>query len=113
MPGQAGYRKCYEKDLSHLYIKGMSQALVAALDQRLKSANIIVSSPNTKALQIASIIRQKTNIELTVDMDLEEYSTFEEFLELTKDFSTYSNEEKRRLEELYSLRNRVKNIYLQ
>lgn len=50
-----------------------------------------VSSPYTRALQTAAIISQKTNIDITVEMDLHEwmpdltfqYHVFEECLELT------------------------------
>ncbi|NFM80546.1 histidine phosphatase family protein, partial [Clostridium botulinum] len=81
-------------------------------DPRLKRADIIVSSSHTKATQTASIISQKTNINMIVDMDLEEYNTFDNLLELIDDFNyhndNYSIEEIIRWEELKSLRTSVK-----
>lgn len=112
MPGQTDYKTCYKKDLAPLSIKGISQALSMALDSRLKRADIIVSSSHTKATQTASIISQKTNINMIVDMDLEEYNTFDNLLELIDNFNyhndNYSIEEIIRWEELKSLRTSVK-----
>ncbi|MHB8036155.1 histidine phosphatase family protein [Clostridium botulinum] len=112
MPGETDYKTCYKKDLAPLSIKGISQALNMALDPRLKRADIIVSSSHTKATQTASIISQKTNINMIVDMDLEEYNTFDNLLELIDDFNyhndNYSIEEIIRWEELKSLRTSVK-----
>ncbi|MDT8718424.1 histidine phosphatase family protein [Clostridium sp. 19966] len=125
--GQPDYSPCDERgyighgrDLAPLSKEGIAQAYKAALDSRLKSADIIVSSPYTRALQTAAIISQKTNIDITVEMDLHEwmpdltfqYGAFEEFLELYRDFNhhkgIYPNGEERKWEDLNSLRNRVK-----
>ncbi|BDB03822.1 histidine phosphatase family protein [Clostridium botulinum] len=127
--GKTDYKTCYEKgyigyekDLASLSVEGISQALVTALDPRLKNADIIVSFPYTSALQTASIISEKINIDMAVEMDLDEwmsdlafrYSAFEEYLELTKNFrynkDYYPNGEERLWEDLISLRNRVKKI---
>ncbi|EQB86227.1 broad specificity phosphatase PhoE [Clostridium punense] len=127
--GQPDYSPCDErgyighgKDLAPLSKEGIAQALATALDPRLKSADIILSSPYTRALQTAAIISQKTNIDITVEMDLHEwmpdltfqYRVFEECLDLTKDFNNhkgiYPNGETRRWEDLNSLRSRVKKV---
>lgn len=127
--GQPDYSLCDERgyighgrDLAPLSKEGISQALITALDPRLKSADIIVSSPYTRALQTAAIISKKTNIDLIVEMDLHEwipdltfqYSGYEECLELIKDFNRhkgiYPKGEIRRWETLNSLKNRVKKV---
>lgn len=127
--GEPDYSQCdkrgyigHGRDLAPLSNEGISQALTTAMDSRLKSADIIVSSPYTRALQTAAIISQKTNIDITVEMDLHEwmpdlnfkYRSFEECLELIKDFNChkgiYPGEETKRWEDLNSLRNRVKKV---
>lgn len=127
--GQPDYTGCDERgfighgrDLAPLTKEGVAQATAAATDPRLKDADIIVSSPYTRALQTAAIISRKTNIELTVEMDLHEwmpdltfqYRTVEECLELSHDFTDhkgiYPNGETRRWEDLNTLRSRVKKV---
>jgi broad specificity phosphatase PhoE len=127
--GQPDYKPCDERgyighgrDLSSLSQEGISQVLATAQDPRLINADIIVSSPYTRAMQTAAIISQKTNIDIVVEMDLHEwmpdltfqYRVFEECLELTYDFNNnkgvYPNGESRRWESLDSLRSRVKKV---
>lgn len=53
--------------------KGMEQAELAAEDERLKKAEIIISSPYTRALQTAGIIARKTGLRVNVEVDLHEW----------------------------------------
>lgn len=127
--GEPDYSFCDERgyighgrDLAPLSEKGIAQALKTASDTRIKDAEIIVSSPYTRALQTAAIISQKTNIDIKVEMDLHEwmpdltfqFSKSEESFELNMDFNKhkgiYPAEEKRRWEDLESLRRRVKKV---
>lgn len=52
---------------------GVYQAEKRAKDPLLKDAEIIISSPYTRALQTAAIISKETNISLTVENDLHEW----------------------------------------
>jgi len=66
-------------DLGKLTERGEAQAAKVALDDRLKGATLIISSPYTRALQTAAIISRITQIPLTVENDLHEWlpdSTF-------------------------------------
>lgn len=62
----------FGRDFAPLSPKGKQQAEMAARDIRLKSAEIIVSSPYTRALQTAQIISKETGIDVEVDIDLHE-----------------------------------------
>lgn len=53
---------------------GVDQAEEVAKDERLKDADLIVSSPYTRALQTAAIISRVTGIKLTVENDLHEWN---------------------------------------
>lgn len=52
---------------------GVQQAELTAADERLKTAEIIVSSPYTRALQTAAIISRKTGLPVVVEIDLHEW----------------------------------------
>ena len=52
---------------------GIKQAELTANDERLKTADILVSSPYTRAMQTASIISRKTGLPINVEMDLHEW----------------------------------------
>ncbi len=52
---------------------GESQAEIVAKKDILKDADLIISSPFTRALQTAAIISRITNIKLTVEHDLYEW----------------------------------------
>ncbi len=60
-------------DLGRLTALGVKQAETVSLDERLKGATLIVSSPYTRSLQTAAIISRLTNIPLTVENDLHEW----------------------------------------
>ncbi|HKM02650.1 MAG TPA: histidine phosphatase family protein [Bacilli bacterium] len=57
-----------------LTAEGEAQALARASDPVFKGATIIVASPYTRALQTAAVISRITNIPLTVEHDLHEWS---------------------------------------
>lgn len=52
---------------------GTLQAAAAAKDERLKTAQLIVSSPYTRALQTAQILSRETGLPVTVELDLHEW----------------------------------------
>lgn len=127
--GQPDYSQCDERgyighgrDLAPLSEKGIIQAELTSKDIRLKDADLIVSSPYTRALQTAAVISQKTGIDIKVEMDLHEwmpdltfqYKYFSECIELTYDFNNhkgiYPNNEIKRWESLDVLRNRVRKV---
>lgn len=74
--------------------KGIIQAEEAAKDERLRTADIIVSSPYTRALQTACIISRNTGIAVKVELGVHEwipdltnkYTTSEEAFRLAEDF---------------------------
>ncbi len=87
----------FGRELAPLSEKGVLQAEETAKDDRLKNANIIVSSPYTRALQTAQIISKETGIAVRVELDLHEwipdlsnkYTTSEEAFRLTDEFVQY------------------------
>lgn len=102
--GEANYSQMVEKgffgfgrSFAPLSEKGILQAEKVALDERLKSAEIIVSSPYTRALQTAAIISRETGLKINVEVDLHEwepdktnqYKTVEEVVKLTEEFNFY------------------------
>ena len=102
--GEADYSEMLEKgfygfgrSLAPLSPQGVSQAEATAIDERLKSAQLIVSSPYTRALQTAAIISRETGLKISVDVDLHEwepdktnqYTTSEEAFELTREFNLH------------------------
>jgi len=60
-------------DLAQLTEKGMQIAENASLDSRLNNAEIIVSSPYTRALQTAAIISKNRRLNIKVELDLHEW----------------------------------------
>ncbi len=127
--GQPDYSPCDERghighgrDLAPLADEGIEQAERTAKDVRLMGADIIVSSPYTRALQTAAIISKKTGIDIKVEMDLHEwmpditfqYKEFSECIQLTEGFNkhrgVYPKGETPRWESLYSLKYRVRKV---
>lgn len=53
--------------LAELTPLGVAQARAVAKDERLQDADIIISSPYTRALQTAAIISQETQIDLIIE----------------------------------------------
>ena len=68
------------RDMAPLTKTGIKQAEEAALNPNLVGAQIILSSPYTRALQTAAIISKKIGIDITVEMDLHEFIPDKRFL---------------------------------
>ena len=60
-------------NLSPLSDEGIRQIENTAKDERLSGADIIISSPYTRALQSAAIISKVTSVPLVVETDLHEW----------------------------------------
>lgn len=72
--------KGHGRDLVPLTSNGISQVHTAAQDKRLRKAEIIISSPYTRALQTAAILSKELQLDITVEFDLREWQpdlTFE------------------------------------
>lgn len=67
-----GY-KGHGMDLAHLTERGIMKAKNVAKDKRLKDAEIIISSPYTRALQTAAIISKELNLDIIVENDIHEW----------------------------------------
>ena len=124
--GEANYDNLLEsgfwgfgRSFAPLSEKGKQQAEIMAKDIRLKSAQLIVSSPYTRALQTAQIISRETGIQVEVEIDLHEwepdesnqYKTSEESFALAREFTKFHGEyppgEKFRWESLSHMRKRM------
>ncbi|MGI6462069.1 MAG: histidine phosphatase family protein [Candidatus Scatomorpha sp.] len=60
-------------NLSKLSELGVSQVKEAAKDERLKGADLILSSPYTRALQTAAILSKELGADIVVESDLHEW----------------------------------------
>lgn len=112
----------FGRDFAPLSEKGKQQAKIMAEDIRLKNAELIVSSPYTRALQTAQIISRQTGIRVEVDIDLHEwipdennqYTTSEESFMLAREFTRFKGEyppnEKLRWESLSHMRKRMRRV---
>ena len=106
-------------DFAPLKEDKIEEVIKTAKDIRLKDAQIIVSSPYTRALQTASIISKETALDIVVEPDLREwqpdltyqYKNVEEMQELLSDYNKnsgiYPKGETRKWEEKEHLRKRV------
>lgn len=65
--------KGHGRDLAPLSDNGLEQAYETALDDRLGGAELILSSPYTRALQTAAVISRLRNLPLRVEVDLHEW----------------------------------------
>ena len=105
--GEANYDDMLEngfwgfgRDFAPLSEKGKQQAEIMAKDTRLKNAELIVSSPYTRALQTAQIISRETGIRVEVEIDLHEwipdennqYETSEESFAFAREFTRFNGE---------------------
>ncbi|HPE16474.1 MAG TPA: histidine phosphatase family protein [Oscillospiraceae bacterium] len=61
------------RDLAKLTENGRQQAEAVSKDPRLEGAQLILSSPYTRALQTAAIIAKNTGIDIRVETDLHEW----------------------------------------
>ena len=62
----------FGRDLAPLTTKGMEQAHAVFQNYLLKNAEIIISSPYTRALHTAAIISKNLSLDLTVDIGFHE-----------------------------------------
>ena len=63
----------FGKNFAPLAKEGIEKAEETSRDPRLKSAQFIISSPYTRALQTAQIISKNTGIEVAVEVGLHEW----------------------------------------
>lgn len=127
--GEADYSEMLEKgfygfgrSFAPLSPKGISQAETTASDERLKTAQLIVASPYTRALQTAAIISRETGLKICVEVDLHEwepdktnqYTTSEEAFMLTREFNlhkgVYPEGQRMRWETLDEVRQRIRKV---
>lgn len=112
----------FGRSFAPLSEKGKRQAEMTARDIRLKEAELIVSSPYTRALQTAQIISRETGLQVEVELDLREwepdetnqYKTSEESFALAREFTKFHGEyppgETCRWETLSHMRKRMRRV---
>ena len=127
--GEADYSDLMEKvffgfgrDFAPLSKIGIEQVEKTAKDERLKTAQIIVSSPYTRALQTAAIISRETGLKFCVEVDLHEwipdktnqYKTSQEAFSLAKEFyenkGVYPKGQQLKWETLEEVRKRMQRV---
>lgn len=97
MVAERNLRKA-QRDFVPLTSMGIQQAEIVAMDSRLQSVELIVSSPYTRAVQTAAIISRKLDVQIQVEFDIyewtpdlnEEFRTYEELQMIVDDFSTHN-----------------------
>lgn len=67
-------------NLSKLSQTGINQIKFTSKDKRLKDADIIISSPYTRALQTASILSKELGIDIIIETDLYEWLANKKFI---------------------------------
>jgi broad specificity phosphatase PhoE len=88
--------KGHGRDLVPLTKIGIEQVYETARDQRLKNAQIIVSSPYPRALQTGAILSKELQLEIIVEFDLREwqpdltfhYNSLEQLKEIGDDYDS-------------------------
>jgi len=60
-------------NMAQLTEAGIQQAEAVSRDNRLDSAEIIISSPYTRALQTAAVISKNRNLDIKIELDLHEW----------------------------------------
>jgi broad specificity phosphatase PhoE len=110
------------RDFTPLTALGHAQAHVTAQDDRLKNAELILSSPYTRALQTGAIISRILQIPLEVEFDLREWmpdvrgqiQTLEDVFVAARDFEAcdgcHPSEFSRYWESREALRSRMLNV---
>ena len=63
----------FGRDFAPLTKEGITQAVLAAQDSRIQTAELIVSSPYTRALQTAQIISEHTGLKTCVEVAMHEW----------------------------------------
>jgi len=111
--------KGHGRDLAQLTSAGIEQARTAARDKRLDAAQIIVSSPYTRALQTAAIISKERGLDINIELDIHEWLPDLSFnyvsdkevtaagLECRKYKGTYDDNDKRNWEKLSAVSERA------
>ncbi|MCJ8174439.1 histidine phosphatase family protein [Clostridium botulinum] len=114
--------KGHGRDLPSLTENGIKQAKEIAKDSRLKKAEIIISSPYTRAMQTAAIISKEIGVDLTVEFDLREWqpdlnfeiASLDDLKNAVDEYNLYDGiypEGKERMWELKeTMRNRMENV---
>ena len=109
-------------DLAPLKQDKIKYVIEISKDPRLKNAQIIVSSPYTRALQTASIISKETGIDIVIEPDIREwqpdltyqYKNSNELKTYYKDYiennGVYPKNEKRNWETKEQLQTRVMSV---
>jgi uncharacterized phosphatase len=110
------------RDFTPLTALGHAQAHVAAQDDRLHNAELVLSSPYTRALQSGAIISRILQVPLEVEFDLREWmpdvrgqiQTLEDVFAAARDFEAcdgcHPSEVARHWESRASLRSRMLNV---
>ena len=70
----------YGVNLSPLSQKGIEQIYHTAKDKRLINADVILSSPYTRALQTAAILSKELSVDITVETDLHEWVANKDYI---------------------------------
>lgn len=73
-------------DFAQLTDDGKNQAEIVSKNPALSGAQLIVSSPYTRALQTAAIISKNTGLDISIEIDLREWSPDLSQTNDTKDF---------------------------
>lgn len=109
-------------DLAPLKDDRIKDVIKTSKDKRLKNAQIIVSSPYTRALQTAAIISRETGINIVVEPDIREwqpdltykYKSADEMQEYYKEYvendGIYPINEKKKWETKEQLKTRVMSV---
>ncbi len=109
----------YGVNLSPLSKEGIEQIHITSKDPRLKDADLILSSPYTRALQTAAIISKAIGVDIAVETDLHEWIANRNYIyeddetavraysEYTKNCGEYSNNSKWNWETSSDIRARV------
>lgn len=109
-------------NLAKLSEKGVRQIKETAKDERLQGADIIISSPYTRALQTASILSKELGVDIVVETDLHEWLANKNFIyeddetvenaytEYEKNQGIYPAGEEKLWEDAKSIRERVLNV---
>ena len=127
--GEADYSHCkargfmgHGNDLAQLSEQGINQIKHTSEDIRLKDADVLISSPYTRALQSAAIIARNLEMDIQIEVDVHEwlvdksfmFKTFEEVVEFDNDFiankGIYPQGETRLWEDISSIERRVKTV---
>lgn len=114
--------KGHGRDLVPLTAGGIRRVLETAQDNRLKEAELIISSPYTRALQTAAILSKELQLEIRIEFDLREwqpdltfqYDSIKRLQELGDDYDAhngvYPPGETRAWESKESLKNRMEGV---